>query len=101
MITQGFYLFMAFAMGIGLGLAFFFSLWWTVKKLPDSRHPALLTLSSLFVRLSVCVFGFYWVMDGQWERLLLALLGFLFMRRFFLRKWGVEASQLVSKYDGV
>lgn len=82
--------FIAFLVGMLLGTCYFGGLWLTVKRLPDSKHPALLSLGSFIVRLGFCLLGFYWVMDGAWKGLLIALLGFLLMRGVLLRRWGKD-----------
>lgn len=79
---------LAFAAGLGLGLFYFGGLWLTVQRLPRSRHPGLLTLGSLIVRLGVTLPGFYLVMAGRWERLLVCLAGFLVVRLVLVRRLG-------------
>jgi len=71
-----------------LGLVFFGGLWWTVKRLPQSRYPAALTLCSLMVRVLLVVGGFYFLMAGELARLLAALLGFIVLRLLLVRYWG-------------
>jgi F1F0 ATPase subunit 2 len=66
--------------GIGLGLYYFGGLWWTVQRLTTARHPVLLSLGSTVVRTIGMLAGFYWVMDGQWERLLACAGGFFAAR---------------------
>lgn len=80
----------AFGAGIGLGIFYFGGLWLTVRQLPTARQPVLLSLGSFFGRLTVVVFAFYLVMDGQWQRLLVCLLGFLGTRVICVRIWGPE-----------
>jgi F1F0 ATPase subunit 2 len=72
--------------GVGLGLFFFGGLWWTVQRLPASEHPASLALGSFVIRMVVTVAGFYWVMDGSWERLLACGVGFLIARLLMVRR---------------
>lgn len=66
--------------GTVIGALFFGGLWLTVRRIPRSRHPALLVLASLLLRLALAGAGFYWVMDGSAVRLLSALAGFLAVR---------------------
>lgn len=66
--------------GTVIGALFFGGLWLTVRRIPRSRHPALLMFSSLILRLALAGAGFYWVMDGSAVRLLSALAGFLAVR---------------------
>ncbi len=63
--------------GLGLGIAFFAGLWWSLRRGLASRRPALWLVSSLLLRLALAVAGFYWVGAGDWLRLLACLAGFL------------------------
>ncbi len=66
--------------GLALGAFFFGGLWWTVRKGLTSDHPATWFLVSQLSRMAVTLFGFYFVADGQWQRVLLCLAGFLIVR---------------------
>ncbi|MDA3832667.1 MAG: ATP synthase subunit I [Spirochaetales bacterium] len=81
----------AFAAGIGLGAFYFGGLWLTVQRLSKVRRPALLSMCSLFGRLGITVFGFYLIMDGHWERMIVCMIGFLVMRGILVRHWGPNA----------
>lgn len=63
--------------GLVLGLFFFVGLWWTIKKSMVSRHPALVLLSSLIIRICVVLIGFYYISQGNWKRILSCLAGFI------------------------
>ena len=78
----------AFAGGLALGGFYFTALWHTVKKLSTARHPARLMVMSLLVRLSVLLAGLYVLMAGQWERLAVAMLGFLLVRKILTVRLG-------------
>lgn len=71
--------------GGSLGIFYFFGLWWTVRKLPSSKSPALLSLGSLVVRTAVILIGFYFIMGGHWERLLACLVGLMTARIVLVR----------------
>lgn len=71
---------LACAAGMVLGLFFFGGLWLTVRKLPATHRPAMLTLGSLLGRMAVTITGFYLVTAQRWERLLACLAGFVLMR---------------------
>ncbi len=66
--------------GMLLGTIFFGGLWWTVRKGVSSEQPALWFFSSLLLRMSIVLAGFYFVSGGHWERLLLCLAGFVIAR---------------------
>ena len=66
--------------GGALGAIFFGGLWWTVRRGIASTQPALWFFGSLVLRTSVALGGFYLVGGGEWERLLMCLLGFVAAR---------------------
>ncbi len=69
------------AAGIALGLFYFGGLWLTLKRLPFTRQPVLLTMGSFFGRTGVCLWGFYLVIRAWYlEGLLLSLAGFISMK---------------------
>lgn len=74
--------------GLLLGLFFYGGLWWTVRRLPESEQPALLTLGSFVVRTTATVLGLYLLMDGQIARVLVAMAAFLLVRAFLIRRLG-------------
>jgi F1F0 ATPase subunit 2 len=74
--------------GMGLGLFHFGGLWWTVQQLATARYPAPLSLGSMVVRWIGTLAGFYWVMDGQWERLIACVIGLLAARTLLVRRFG-------------
>ena len=78
-------LLLALVAGLLLGLVFFGGLWWTVRRGLTAGHPALLFVGSLVLRMAVAVGGFWWVSDGQWDRLLACLVGFLVARLVITR----------------
>jgi F1F0 ATPase subunit 2 len=73
--------------GLALGAFYFGGLWLTVRRLPDSRRPALLALGSLAGRLGVTLLGMYLVTGGQWARIGVCLLGILVMRTILMQHW--------------
>jgi F1F0 ATPase subunit 2 len=76
---------LALLVGLLLGVMFFGGLWWTVRKCVTSKRPTLWLLSSLLLRTSTAMIGFYMVADGHWQRMLLCLLGFLMARHIVTR----------------
>lgn len=84
-MTEGLMLILAGVGGLLLGAIFFGGLWWTVRLGLGSRQPAFLFLGSLLLRTVVVVYGFYFVMDGHWQRLLACLFGFVIARIIITR----------------
>lgn len=69
-----------FIVGIALGIIFFGGLWLTVKKAVTSTKPALFILVSFVIRISLVLLGFYFITAGNWQKLLMALAGFIIAR---------------------
>ncbi len=70
----------ALGIGIMLGAFFFGGLWWTVRQGISSRQVALWFLSSMLLRTSIVLFGFYFAFGYNWEMILAGLLGFIIAR---------------------
>ncbi|MDT8310729.1 MAG: ATP synthase subunit I [Methylophaga sp.] len=79
------YLMLALLEGISLGVFFFAGLWWTVRQLDSCRHVALLFLTSMLLRTSVVILGFYFILGDNWQHLLMGLLGFVIARIIIIR----------------
>jgi F1F0 ATPase subunit 2 len=77
--------------GLGLGAVFYGGLWWTVRRGLTSPSPALWFIGSLLLRTGLTLGGFYLVSDGQWQRLLFCLLGFVIARPVVTRLTRVSA----------
>ena len=71
---------LAWLAGGALGTLFFGGLWWTINKVVSAKNPAVWFFVSLLLRMSIVLAGFYFVSGGQWQRLLLCLLGFIMAR---------------------
>lgn len=71
---------LAGAAGVALGVVFFASLWWTVRKGLSSQRSAIWFFGSLVLRMSIALVGFYFVGRGHWDRLLACLVGFVVAR---------------------
>ena len=63
--------------GIALAIIFFGGLWFTVKKMVHSNTPGLWLFTSFFLRVGITLVGFYFVGAGNWQRLLICLVGFI------------------------
>ncbi len=70
---------LAFAWAAGglLGAIFFGGLWWTVGKGISSKRPAFWFFGSMLLRTGLVLVGFYAVANGDWQRLLPCLVGFV------------------------
>lgn len=80
---------LAFVSGALLSASYFAALWWTVRRLVDSRHPHRVYFASLLVRLSVLLSAFALLIIFFPAQLLAAsLLGFLLTRFALTRRVG-------------
>lgn len=76
----------AFFWGTVLSGIYFGALWLTLQRLARQRHPALHLMVSLLLRQALLLAGFYWILaGGHWDRLLLALIGFVTVRTLLMR----------------
>lgn len=64
-------------LGLALGIFFYAGLWFTVKRLPTARHPALLALGSFLVRTIIVLAGFVVVIEKRWQYALAVFAGFI------------------------
>jgi F1F0 ATPase subunit 2 len=90
MMNETLTLALAWLSGWVLGAIFFGGLWWTVRKGLSSQYPAVWFFSSMLLRMSFALAGFYFIGRGHWQRLLLCLLGFVMAR--LLVTWLTRAS---------
>jgi F1F0 ATPase subunit 2 len=77
----------ALPLGFMLGIFYFSCLWFTVQRVVHSQHPVLLMVGSGLGRLSIVLLGFYTIVGGHWQRLLIALVGFLIARTLLIQRW--------------
>lgn len=68
---------LVFVGGIVLGILFFGGLWFTVKKMVNSKRAALWLFTSFFLRIGIALLGFYFIGFGNWQRILICLVGFI------------------------
>jgi F1F0 ATPase subunit 2 len=85
MTEQIFMLLFSLVGGMALGGFYFGGLWFTLTRLTRVQHPGLWITASLVVRMALVIGGLYWLFDGQWQRLLTAMLGFLLVRFVMVR----------------
>jgi F1F0 ATPase subunit 2 len=86
-ITQ---LLLSFLAGAAAGSLYFTGLWYTVRRLPEARHPALLLLASFVLRLALLLGTIYLLAGAHWSYLISAVAGLLLARTLLIRRWGPE-----------
>ena len=87
----------ALTTGLALGAFYFWTLWLTVRRLPVSRRPWLLSLVSFWGRMAVTLSGFYLATQGQWENLAACLVGFFLLRQVFIHHYQPKEAELPTK----
>jgi F1F0 ATPase subunit 2 len=71
--------------GVTVGMMFFGGLLWTVKKVSSSKHPGLLFAGSLLLRIGLALIAFFFIGGGNWQRLVVCLIGFVLGRMLIKR----------------
>ncbi len=79
------------ASGAALGIFYFGGLWLTVRRLPSSQQPALLTLGSFLARSFACLLGFYLIAGLGLEGLVIGLVGFTLTKVALVRRLGYKS----------
>lgn len=87
MIARILFILSTFVPGIILGIFYFGSLWITVRQLPTTTYPVRLFIGSWLGRMVITLLGFYLVMNGQWQRVLICLAGFIVARIVMTSFW--------------
>jgi F1F0 ATPase subunit 2 len=86
----------SFLVGAAIGGVYFAGLWETIRRLPDVEKPVRRMALSYALRTTLALSGFYFVMQGEWERLAVAMVGFLLMRELLLRRLGKTTSTFIG-----
>ena len=86
-----------FAAGIVTGLFYHGALWWTVRSLPRSRSPVLLSIGSFYLRMTITMAAFYIVMQNDWRRIALCLAGFMAVKFIVTRMIGTPPASICGK----
>jgi len=74
-----------FCAAFALGALFYAGLQFTVTRLPETRHPILLTLASFWARTLAVLMAFLYMMRERWEYAILCLVGFTVGRAAVLK----------------
>lgn len=77
---------LGFIIGIAAGLYYFFGLWFTVRKIPNSAKPGLLMAASFAVRLVPVLMVMFFTAQKDPGMFFAVLVGFFGVRFFMIRK---------------
>ena len=82
---------LAASFGSLIAIFYFGGLWWTVRRLPVSRHPVAMYFGSLASRLTIALLGFcFLVLYCPWQLPIACLFGFIVTRFAFIQFIGRE-----------
>jgi F1F0 ATPase subunit 2 len=90
-MNESLMLILSLTSGILFGLFYFGGLWLTLKHMPDSKQPALLTVGSFLGRSVVCLFGFYLISGNGLEAMAFSLAGFMLSKFALIRRLNPHA----------
>ncbi len=85
--------------GVVVATFYFGGLWVTVRRVPTSRRPVLLTFGSFALRGAVTVATMVWIARMHWQWLLAAMASFVLVRVILIRKLRPEDPAMEVK-DG-
>lgn len=74
--------------GLVIGVFFFGGLWVTIRRVEDVQRPGMALFASSVARMVIALVGFYILAWGRWERLLIAVIGFILARMIVIRTFG-------------
>lgn len=77
-----------FLLGGLIGWVYFSGLWETVHRLPEAKSPHRLMILSFVARTLFALGGFFILTDGQWERMIASIAGFLIVKVLLVRSLG-------------
>jgi F1F0 ATPase subunit 2 len=77
---------LALVAGAAAGLFYFGGLWWTVRRVPTSPRPHLLTLGSFAARTVVVVAMVVWLARQHWVLVVACLATFIAVRVLMVRR---------------
>jgi len=89
-------LILCFMVGAAIGAIYFAGLWETVRKLSETNKPFRRVVLSFALRMILLISGFYLVMQGEWERLVAAMIGLILAREFLVRKLGHASNRFIG-----
>lgn len=83
---------LSLAFGVVLGFSYFYGLWITLRRLPNSRQPALLSLGSFLGRSIACILGFYLVLvlGSGLPALISSIVGFIIAKIILINRMSLE-----------
>ncbi len=80
-----FYMAITLIAGLLIGAVYFGGLWLTVRKAVAATIPALWFAASFLLRMAIALAGFYLAGQGNWQRFLVCLAGFVVARLLVAR----------------
>src|SRR5665648_145539 len=92
MMNETLFMILAFIAGLVLGIFFFGGLWFTAKT------PSIWFFLSFFLRVSIVMFGFYYISPGGLQPLIVSVLGFI-VARFVVTHFTKSIDKKITKRE--
>ena len=77
---------LAFIGGLFLGTVFFLGLYYTTRKVSQVKNPALFMIASALLRMTILLFGLYFISLGRLSNLLIAISGVLLAKYLIVNR---------------
>lgn len=90
----------AFAAGVAAGGVYLAGLWWTVRRMAQSRKIGILLVSSFASRTAAVLLVLYLVSGAEWPRLLAGISGFVFTRAIVLHRMRASSPAAAAAIRG-
>jgi len=97
-MNETLFMILAFIAGLVLGIFFFGGLWFTVKKAVTAKTPSIWFFLSFFLRVSIVMFGFYYISPGGLQPLIVSVLGFI-VARFVVTHFTKSIDKKITKRE--
>lgn len=93
-------MFIAFLIGILLGILYFGGLYVTVSLMNRVRYPSLLMMGSLVLRMAILLYGFYLLRNGGVYNILIALFAVILVKYIMVSRVRRSIEKTGSAYKG-
>jgi F1F0 ATPase subunit 2 len=84
MIDTAVQLLIFLALGVVVGLFNYTALWITVRRLPKTRKPEILSMGSFYIRTIIVLAVLFLTTSMHWEKIVFFFIGFFIVRAVFI-----------------
>lgn len=72
--------------GFALGIAYFWGLWWTSRRVASLRYPGLFFTGSFIVRMAGLLVAMFWLTRGKPIEVAICMVGLILGRRIVIAR---------------